>query len=94
MATRREKVASALTKALARGEPWVCGRSLGHAQCGGWRYSARVHELRGEGVHIETKVCGCARCRWANDQATARGDRPPNVHAYSIAVPDRTGMPA
>lgn len=85
MATRKDKVAAALSRALTRGEPWVCGRALGHAQCGGWRYSARIHELRADGVEIETRVCGCARCRWANDQARARGEQPPKVHAYRLA---------
>lgn len=94
MATRREKVASALRRALARGEPWVCGRALGHAQCGGWRYSARVHELRADGVAIETRVCTCARCRWANDQARGRGEQPPLVHAYRITDPNPQPAPA
>lgn len=91
MTTKRDKVASALTKALKRGEPWVCGRSLGHANCGGWRYSARVHELRCDGMQIVSRLCDCARCRWANDQARARGEQPPNVHRYRLADLDRQG---
>jgi hypothetical protein len=94
MSTRREKVRSALSRALADASgPWVCGRSLGHANCGGWRYSARVHELRAEGAVILSKVCACARCRWANDQARRRGDQPANVHCYQL-VTEREGAVA
>lgn len=40
---------------LGRGE-WVCGRDL-HRVC--WRYSARIFDLRRDGLDIQEKPCDC-----------------------------------
>lgn len=81
-AVRRRLVFNALAKG-----GWVCGRTLMAAGCGGNRYSARLHELRKDGVRIESRTCTCARCRWANDQAAERGHQPPYVKCYRLVGP-------
>lgn len=95
--TRRELVLRALQRAQASaekgsGDGWVCGRSLMHPTVGGNRFGARLHELRERGHGIERKVCRCTQCRHFNGKARERGEQPPNIHAWRLAIFDRSDL--
>lgn len=81
--TRRDKVLSALRRGLGQGDGWVCGRTLAHHKVGGWRYGARLHELRERGHAIQTAPCRCDRCRYARDNTPA-GQQPSDICKYRL----------
>lgn len=68
---------------------WVCGRSLAHARCGGWRAAARLHELREDGWVLEKRVCRCDQCRWSADRAREAGRRPARIYAWRLVSAPR-----
>lgn len=76
----------ALQEAQTQGSGWVCGRSLAHAKCGGWRYTARLHEIRAEGWQVEKRLCGCDRCRYSADAARKVGKRPARIYAWRLVA--------
>lgn len=68
-----------------RNDGWVCGRTLTHPKVGGWRFGARLAEIRAAGVRVEKRVCNCdERCRYARLRARDAGNRPAVTWAYRI----------
>lgn len=89
MKPRTRQVLAALQRAAdanGTGDGWVCARQLAHPKVGGWRYSARLHEIREAGIDLERRVCRhCERCRYARAQARERGETPPRYYAFRLA---------
>lgn len=75
--TQRDTVLS-----LLRSGEWTCGNRL--ADEAGRRASARVFDLRREGLFIESATCRCQRCEAGRKRAQKQGRKPVFVAAYRL----------
>lgn len=79
--TSNERVLQYLT---AREGRWCCGLDLADPYVGGLRAAARIHDLRGQDVPIESRPCVCWGCRDRKKLAQQDGRRFHHVSAYRL----------